>query len=256
MPPEAGRYSFGGVGISCTDMARAMDALFTWAGERAGGYFAFTCAHGIVESQRDERLRAILNGSRLTLPDGMPTVWLGRIKRCPIARVTAPDFMENVLRDPRARSLRHFFYGGSPEAIERIVARAKALVGEDAIAGAISPPMRPAGAMEEPAVVAQIAVADPHVVWVGLGLPKQEYWMAAHGPMLPRSLMMGVGAAFDWFGGVQPRAPQLVQALGMEWLHRVVSEPRRLGPRYAALVAPAARLFVRELVQRNARAVP
>ena len=248
MPLERARYSFGGVGISCTHMAAAMDSLFALAHERGGGYFAFTCAHGIVESQRDERLRAILNGSRLTLPDGMPTVWLGRLKRCPIGRVTAPDFMESVLRDPRARAIRHFFYGGSQAAIDRIVERARALVGDAAIAGAISPPMRPAGAMEDAEVVARIAAADPHVIWVGLGLPKQEYWMASHGPLLPRSLMMGVGAAFDWFGGVQPRAPRVVQALGLVWLHRVASEPRRLGPRYASLVAPALKIFARELL--------
>lgn len=248
MPREGTRYSFGGVGISCTDMPSAMDTLFSLAREHAGGYFAFTCAHGIVESQRDERLRAILNGSRLTLPDGMPTVWLGRLKGCPIARVTAPDFMESVLRDPRARSVRHFFYGASQAALDRIVERARGLVGDAAIAGAISPPMRPAGAMEDPGVIARIVAADPHVIWVGLGLPKQEYWMASHGALLPRSLMMGVGAAFDWFGGMQPRAPRVVQALGMEWLHRVASEPRRLGPRYASLVAPALRIFARELL--------
>jgi len=247
---EPGRYSFGGVGISCVDMARAVEALFSTANERSGGYFAFTCAHGIVESQRDARLRAILNGSRLTLPDGMPTVWLGRAKRCAIDRVTAPDFMETVMRDPRARSIRHYFYGGSPAALERIVARAASLVGADAIAGASSPPMRPAGAMEDAAVIADIAARDPHVIWVGLGLPKQEYWMASHGALLPRGLMMGVGAAFDWFGGVQPRAPRAVQALGLEWLHRVASEPRRLGPRYASLVAPALRIFARELMHR------
>jgi N-acetylglucosaminyldiphosphoundecaprenol N-acetyl-beta-D-mannosaminyltransferase len=246
-PPDAGRFAFGGVGISCTDMPRALDALFRIAGDGSGGYFAFTCAHGIVDSQKDERLRAILNASRMTMPDGMPTVWLGRAKGCDVRRVTAPDFFEAAMADPRARSIRHYFYGASPETIERIAARARSLVGTAAVAGWRSPPLRPAGAMEDPEVIADIAALRPHVIWVGLGLPKQEYWMANHARLLPHSLMLGVGAAFDWFAGTQPRAPRLLQSLGLEWAHRVVSEPRRLWPRYRTVVPAALRIMAREL---------
>jgi N-acetylglucosaminyldiphosphoundecaprenol N-acetyl-beta-D-mannosaminyltransferase len=250
-PPEGGRFSFGGVGISDTDMPRAVDALFRIAHEGSGGYFAFTCAHGIVDSQRDERLRAILNGSRMTMPDGMPTVWLGRLRGHGVRRVTAPDFFETVMRDPRAREIRHYFYGASPAAIERIVARARSMVGEAAIAGAMSPPMRAAGAMEDPAVIEAIAASRPHVIWVGLGLPKQEYWMANHAPLLPHSLMLGVGAAFDWFAGTQPRAPRVLQSLGLEWAHRVASEPRRLWPRYRAVVPAVMGIMAREILGKS-----
>src|SRR5689334_12808535 len=102
---DAPKYSFGGVGISCTDMKDAVDALFRTARDGSGGYYAFTCAHGIVDSQKDERLRTILNGSRYTMPDGMPTVWLGKMKGQKIARVTAPDFFETVMADPRAKTI-------------------------------------------------------------------------------------------------------------------------------------------------------
>jgi N-acetylglucosaminyldiphosphoundecaprenol N-acetyl-beta-D-mannosaminyltransferase len=248
--PDAPRLPIGGVGISCTDMPAAVDALFRIAEERSGGYFAFTCAHGIVDSQQDEKLRAILNGGRMAMPDGMPLVWVGRIKRKPIRRVTAPDFFETVMRDPRAAGIRHYFYGGSPATVERIAARVTAMLGPHAIAGFLSPPMRLAGAMEDPAVIADIAARDPHVVWVGLGLPKQEYWMANHARLLPRSLLLGVGAAFDWFAGVQPRAPRVLQAMGMEWAHRVASEPRRLWPRYRKVVPSAIRIFAREVLHR------
>ncbi|HUP30747.1 MAG TPA: WecB/TagA/CpsF family glycosyltransferase [Usitatibacter sp.] len=245
--PDASRFEFGGVGISCTDMERALDALFRIAHERSGGYFAFTCAHGIVDSQKDERLRGILNSSRMTMPDGMPTVWLGRARGCNVRRVTAPDFFEAAMRDPRAKGLRHYFYGASPEAIERIAARARELVGVEAVAGAMSPPLRAAGAMEDADVIADIARREPHLIWVGLGLPKQEYWMANHARLLPYSLMLGVGAAFDWFAGTQPRAPRVLQALGLEWAHRVASEPARLWPRYRAVVPAALRILAREL---------
>lgn len=248
--PDAPRLAIGGVGISCTDMPGAVDALFRIADERSGGYFAFTCAHGIVDSQTDEKLRDILNSGRMAMPDGMPLVWVGRLKRRPIRRVTAPDFFETVMRDPRARGIRHFFYGGSPETVQRIATRATQLVGAEAIAGFISPPMRPAGAMEEREVIEEIAATDPHVIWVGLGLPKQEYWMANHARLLPHSLMLGVGAAFDWFAGTQQRAPKVLQAMGMEWAHRVASEPKRLWPRYRKIVPSAMRIFAREVLHR------
>ena len=245
---DAPKYSFGGVGISCTDMQDATDALFRTARDGSGGYYAFTCAHGIVDSQKDERLRGILNGARYTMPDGMPTVWLGRVKGADISRVTAPDFFETVMADPRARTIRHYFYGASPKTIEKIAQRAIAMVGEQAVAGWYSPPMRAAGAMEEPEKIAEILASKPDVIWVGLGLPKQEYWMANHSPLLPNSLMLGVGAAFDWFAGVTPRAPRYVQAMGMEWVHRVLSEPKRVGPRYARLIKPGLKIFAQEVL--------
>ena len=245
---DAPKYSFGGVGISCTDMQDAMDALFRTARDGSGGYYAFTCAHGIVDSQKDERLRGILNGSRYTMPDGMPTVWLGKMKGQRISRVTAPDFFETVMADPRARTIRHYFYGASPKTIEKIAQRAIAMVGEQAVAGWYSPPMRAAGALEDAEKIAEIRASKPDVIWVGLGLPKQEYWMANHSPLLPNSLMLGVGAAFDWFAGVTPRAPKYVQAIGMEWVHRVVSEPKRVGPRYARLIKPGLKIFAQEVL--------
>lgn len=250
--PEAGRLTLGGVGISCTDMASAVDAVYDLARERTGGYVAFTCAHGIVDSQKDERLRAILNGTRMTMPDGMPLVWMGKLRKRRIERVTAPDFFETFMRDARAPLVKHYFYGAAPRTLERIVERAAALVGDAAIAGWHSPPVRAAGEPEDEALIADIAARDPHVIWVGLGLPKQEYWMANHTRLLPRSLMLGVGAAFDWFAGTQPRAPRLVQSLGLEWAHRVASEPARLWPRYSVVVPAALRIFARELVRPSA----
>jgi N-acetylglucosaminyldiphosphoundecaprenol N-acetyl-beta-D-mannosaminyltransferase len=247
---DAPRVSIGGVGISCIDMKGAVDALFRIAQERSGGYFAFTCAHGIVDSQKDEQLKSILNNGRMAMPDGMPLVWLGRLKQKAMRRVTAPDFFENVMRNPRARTIRHYFYGGSPETIERIARRATEMLGAEMVAGWMSPPMRAAGAVEDPEVIAEINARKPHVIWVGLGLPKQEYWMSNHTGQLPSSLLLGVGAAFDWFAGTQPRAPRILQAIGMEWAHRVASEPARLWPRYRKVVPSALKIFAREMLHR------
>jgi N-acetylglucosaminyldiphosphoundecaprenol N-acetyl-beta-D-mannosaminyltransferase len=185
----------------------------------------------------------------MTLPDGMPTVWMGRLRRVPVRRVTAPDFMEAAISDKRATRARHYFYGASPATVGRIAARAAAILGSAAIAGTYSPPLRPAGAPEEPAVIARIASAEPDVIWVGLGLPKQEYWMDQHRRHFPKAILVGVGAAFDWYAGDKPRAPSWVQSLGLEWLHRVAMEPRRLWPRYRTVVPLALGVMARDLLR-------
>lgn len=252
MGPGLARYGFGGVGMSCVDMPSALDAFFDYASQGRGGYIACTCTHGIVESQHNEELRRILNRSLLTLPDGMPTVWIGRLKGMPVRRVTAPDFLEAAMRDARAPTLRHYFYGAAPRTLERIVERAKRMVGAEAVVGSYSPPLRPAGAPEDTDVIDRMVSARPHVIWVGLGLPKQEYWMARYTASFPHAVMIGVGAAFDWFAGVQPRAPQWLQFLGLEWLHRVASEPKRLWPRYREVVPRALAIMGREFLARGA----
>src|SRR5256885_8587785 len=146
MQTGATRYNFGGVQMSCVDMPGALSAFFDFAAEGRGGYIACTCTHGIVDSQNNEQVRRILNESLLTLPDGMPTVWVGRMKGMPVRRVTAPDFLEAAMRDPRGRYLRHYFYGGAPSTPESILARPSPRVGAGAGVGADSPPMPPAGA--------------------------------------------------------------------------------------------------------------
>ena len=190
------RFSYGELQVSALNMPTAIETFFQLIDERNGGYVACTCTHGVIEVARDPKLRAIIDDAVLALPDGMPLVWLGRFKGAPVERVTAPDFVEQVLRDPRGRTLRHYFYGGMPDAMEKIVRRVAAQLGPQAIAGWHCPPFRAAGAMEDPAVVAEIKAAKPDVIWVGLGLPKQEYWMANHQAQFPGVLMLGVGAAF------------------------------------------------------------
>ena len=137
-----------------------------------------------------------------------------------------------------------------PEALDLIIRRATAQLGADAIAGWHCPPFRPAGALEEPAVIAQINAAKPDETSVGLGLPKQEYWMANHQAHFPGTLMLGVGAAFDFYAGTQPRAPVVLQRLGLEWLHRLALNPKRLWPRYRDVVPKALNILLVEAFAR------
>jgi N-acetylglucosaminyldiphosphoundecaprenol N-acetyl-beta-D-mannosaminyltransferase len=252
MSASAGRYRFGSVLMSCVDMRTAVDELYRLVAAREGGHVACVCTHGIVEAEKDLRLRRILNTARLALPDGMPTVWVGRAKRRPVRRVTAPDFLACALADERARGVRHYFYGGTPGTLQQILARAAERAGATAIAGGWSPPLRYAGAPESPEVLAKIDAAQPDIIWVGLGLPKQEYWMARHAERFPRTVMVGIGAAFDWFAGTQPRAPSALQGLGLEWAFRLACEPRRLWPRYRSVVPRALALMAKECMRSPA----
>jgi N-acetylglucosaminyldiphosphoundecaprenol N-acetyl-beta-D-mannosaminyltransferase len=130
------------------------------------------------------------------------------------------------------RGHRHYFYGGSPEVVERLVSRLTKRYPGLVVAGHRSPPFRPMSEEEDAADVAAINEATPDYVWVGLGMPKQEKWMASHVGKIHATALIGVGAAFDFHAGTKPRAPRWMQRSGFEWLFRLVSEPRRLAHRY------------------------
>lgn len=251
MPPaRETRFSVGGVNLSCIDRPTAVDRFFALATAHAGGYVTITDAHSIVAAQSDLRLRAIINNGRLALPDGMPGVWVGRLKGYPVSRVAGEDFLRGVFGDPRARALRHAFYGGDAESAARVVAKAEQQIGRDAIAGWHAPPFREAGALEDEAVIEKIVATTPDVIWVGLGAPKQEYWMANHGRFFPQTLLVGAGAALDFYAGLRSRAPMWMQSNGLEWLFRVLHEPQRLWPRYRRVVPAMLRIMVAEAMHR------
>jgi len=243
-------YTVGGVQISAVNCQQAIDEFFRFLSEGAGGFITATSAHGIVESQSDMRLRCIINGARMTLPDGMPILWIGRLKSVPVNRVSGTEFFDSVMHDLRASRIRHYFYGGQPESTSRVVARATELLGQGAIAGWHCPPLRAAEVLEDDSIIADIVAARPDVIWIGLSTPKQEYWMANHMTKFPRSILVGIGAAFDFFAGVQSRAPRTIQRFGFEWLFRLIQEPRRLWPRYRRVVPGMLKILIVEAIRR------
>jgi N-acetylglucosaminyldiphosphoundecaprenol N-acetyl-beta-D-mannosaminyltransferase len=242
-------FMVGGVKISAVDRRRAIEEFYRLVPEHAGGYITATSAHGIVEAQSDQHLRAIIGGAQMTLPDGMPICWIGKLKAAPVERCSGSDFFYSVVRDPRAARLRHYFYGGQEDSTSRVVARVSEVLGKDAIAGWHCPPMRAAGEPEQISVITNIAARSPDVIWVGLSTPKQEYWMANYTAYFPESLLVGIGAAFDFFAGVRSRAPRIVQQLGFEWLFRLTAEPKRLWPRYKEVVPAMLRIFLVEAIR-------
>ncbi|MCX6945243.1 MAG: WecB/TagA/CpsF family glycosyltransferase [Opitutales bacterium] len=223
------RYNVLGVGVSALTLARARDLVLGARGARRLGYVCVTPVHAVCEAGRDPAFRQILNASYLTTPDGMPLVWLGPRG---VERVYVPDLLLAVCDAGRAVGLRHYFYGGAPGVAETLRARLGARFPGLVVVGTGTPPYHPLTADETAALRAEVARLQPDIIWVGLGTPKQERFMAAHWRELDAGLLIGVGAAFDFHSGRVRQAPRWMQRSGLEWLFRLVTEPRRLGPRY------------------------
>jgi colanic acid biosynthesis glycosyl transferase WcaI len=221
------------------------------SGERLSLHFA--TAHTLVESRDDERLRSALSQG-LVQPDGMPLVWLGRADGYRVERVCGPDFMPALMQQGIGHERKHFFYGGEPGVPEALAARMTARYPGLRVAGTLSPPFRALSAEEEESIIAQINAAAPDYVWVGLGTPKQDLWLAANRSRLQASALLAVGAAFDLLAGRRRRAPRWMQRTGTEWIYRLAMEPRRLAGRYTRVNARFVRLLVEDHFKRTARA--
>jgi N-acetylglucosaminyldiphosphoundecaprenol N-acetyl-beta-D-mannosaminyltransferase len=175
----------------------------------------------------------VINQADMAAPDGMPLVWLCRFHgHRGVSRVYGPDLMLALCDHSVAGGYRHFFYGGAPGVAERLAATLKERYPGLQVAGTHAPPFRPVGAMEERSVIEAINAIDPDIIWVGLGTPKQDHWLAQHRPLLTAPVLVAVGAAFDMLSGSIPQAPRWMQRSGLEWLFRLCQEPRRLAHRY------------------------
>jgi N-acetylglucosaminyldiphosphoundecaprenol N-acetyl-beta-D-mannosaminyltransferase len=230
---QVARANILGVGVSAISMKDAVRHTDSLLLAGAEGYICVTGVHGIMEAQDDEGFRHILNASFLTTPDGMPTVWLGHWQgHRNMTRVYGPDFMREVCQLSLERGYRHFFYGGKPGVAQELAARLSARFPGLRIAGTYTPPFRPLTTLEEQSLTRQLLESEPHILWCGLSTPKQERFMAQYSGRLPVQLMIGVGAAFDIHSGNAKDAPHWMQSSGLQWLYRMVMEPRRLAGRY------------------------
>ena len=238
----SGRSNVLGVGISPLTIPLAADRVFE-AVARAGltGFVTVTGVHGVIESQRDDELRRIHNRSFLSTPDGMPMVWLARWNGFPeTERVYGPDLMLEIFRRSEESGERHYLFGGGDGVVERLADALRTKFPKTEIVGTMTPPFRPLTDAEELALVRDIGDKQPHFFWVGLSTPKQEVFMHGFLSKYPDliagsnhgMLMFGVGAAFDFHAGLVRQAPRWMQRSGLEWLFRLIMEPRRLWKRY------------------------
>ena len=227
------RINVLGVGIHAIDMADALRIMESAIRDRRKGYVCVTGVHGVMEAQRDPELRDILNQSLLTTPDGMPTVWVGRLQgHRNVRRVYGPDLMMDFCAATAAAGFRHFLYGGQLGVAEDLAARLRSRIPQLNIVGTFTPPFRPLNKDEEKDLKSLVASAKPDVIWIGLSTPKQERFMASHLDTLDAKIMVGVGAAFDIHTGRLSDAPSWVKRSGLQWLHRLCQEPGRLWKRY------------------------
>ena len=227
------RVNVLGVGVSAINMKVALEVIHGWLARQDANYVCITGVHGVMESQRDQTLRQIHNKAGLVTPDGMPLVWLGRLKGfAHMGRVYGPDLMLAVCEVSAARETRHFLFGGAEGVPQQLADNLQRRFPGLAIAGTYSPPFRPLTPEEDAQIVDMLREARADVIWVGLGTPKQEHWMAAHCNLLPGSVLIGVGAAFDFHTGRTRQAPDWMRQNGLEWFYRLMTEPRRLWRRY------------------------
>ena len=233
MKTDLQRVNVLGVGISVLNLPSALAAIATAVGARRKGYICVTGVHGVMEAQDDAGFKNILNDAFLCTPDGMPMVWAGKLDgHREMSRVYGPDLMLDVCQWSETSGAKHFFYGGAEGVAEVLAQKLQAKFPKMQIAGTYTPPFRALNADEVKKLQAQISETAPDILWVGLSTPKQEKFMAEFLPKLDVTLMVGVGAAFDFHSGRTKQAPRWMQRSGLEWLFRLGSEPRRLGKRY------------------------
>jgi N-acetylglucosaminyldiphosphoundecaprenol N-acetyl-beta-D-mannosaminyltransferase len=190
--------------------------------------------HSVMSARSDPKLAAALNGSDIATPDGVPLVWALRWTANPEQeRVYGPDLMRFALVDEDGRQWRHYLYGSTDNTLTALVDSITTIAPNAQIVGRTAPPFRPLSDDEQEQHLEAIRDSGADVVWVGLGMPKQELWMYSVQKQLPGVALIGVGAAFDFLAGNVKEAPGWMQRVGLEWLYRLLKEPRRLWRRYA-----------------------
>ena len=223
-----------GIPIAMTDYDGAMDVMDEMIARRERGYVIAAAVHAVMVGQDDPEMRDALLRSTLTVPDGMPVVWAANWlgENLP-DRVYGPELMRRYNIRCAEKGHRIWLYGGRDQSslVQLALAMRRMHPGINVVGG-YSPPFRPLTGEEEDAIVEQIDEAEPDVLWVGIGVPKQEKWMARMRDRLQVPVMCGVGAAFDFHAGRVSQAPDWMQERGLEWTYRIAQEPRRLLPRY------------------------
>ncbi|HXF85157.1 MAG TPA: WecB/TagA/CpsF family glycosyltransferase [Anaerolineales bacterium] len=221
-----------GTRVSNTHFFAACDQIMTWAREGHSRYVCVANVHMLMEAYDSSGFAKVVNGADLVIPDGMPLVWLMRLKgQRDQQRVYGPTLMLHVLEAAARARIPVGFYGGMPEVLDLLVKRMQARYEGLIVAYSFSPPFRSLSPQEDEKIVEAINQSGARILFVGLGCPKQEIWMAEHRGRV-NAVMLGVGAAFDFHAGVKPQAPAWMQAIGLEWFFRLMIEPRRLWKRY------------------------
>lgn len=222
-----------GVRVHAIDMKTALDYINQAIAAHLCTYICCTPAHAIMSCYDQPDLRQVYNHSGLSTPDGMAVVWLLRLRGLnETKRVYGPDLIHAVCEFGLANGWRHFFWGGAPGVPQQVADALSCRYPGLQVVGSESPPFRELTDEENRLLHERIRLSGAHILWVAIGSPRQERWMAENSPMLPGVTLIGVGAAFDFISGAKRQAPRWVQRVGMEWFFRWLTEPARLFRRY------------------------
>ena len=258
LPQDVRMREILGLPIAMTDYAEAMDVMDGMLARRERGYVCATAVHAVMVGQDDPEMRSALQGSTLTVPDGMPLVWAANLLGDDLRdRVYGPELMLRYCERSAENGHRVFLYGGRDQgSLAQLTLNLRLRFPGIKIVGGYSPPFRALTDDEDNAIADQINAAQPDIVWVGIGVPKQEKWMARMRDRIDAPVLAAVGAAFDFHAGRVSMAPEWMQNRGLEWTYRIAQEPRRLLPRYLIhnprFVAKVALQLVRERFSRDA----
>jgi N-acetylglucosaminyldiphosphoundecaprenol N-acetyl-beta-D-mannosaminyltransferase len=245
-----------GMRVDATSYQHATAEILRWGGLGESGYVCIATVNNVIEAYDDPAYRQVMDGADLVTPDGVPLVWALRLLGVDGAtRVYGPDLTPILCERAAALGVPVGFYGGAPEVLEAMAANLLRRHPALQVAYLHSPPFRPLTPDEEARVVADINRSGARILFVGLGAPKQERWMAEHKDAVA-AVMIGVGAAFDFLAGRKRQAPAILQRLGLEWLFRLLNEPRRLWRRYLYRNPRFMALFVLQLTGWGRADVP
>jgi N-acetylglucosaminyldiphosphoundecaprenol N-acetyl-beta-D-mannosaminyltransferase len=239
-----------GVPLGLTDYERTLDWMDGTIATGHRGYICVCNVHTVMASAEDPELRRALLGSSINVPDGQPLVWALNLLGHPLGdRVYGPELMSRSCERSARTGQRLYLYGGRNQgALVQLALNLRQRYPGVKIVGGYSPPHRPLSADERRAVIKEINGSRADVAWIGIGVPKQEKWMAQMREELETPVLVGVGAAFDFHAGLVPQAPARVQDFGLEWAYRLAHEPRRLWRRYTRYNPRFVRAFARQLV--------
>lgn len=225
-----------GVPVSVIDMPLAVRTITGWARARRTSMICVRDVHGIMCAQEQPELRAAHERASMITPDGAPLTIISRFFRAHgTGRVPGPSLMEEMFAATQNTGIRHYLYGGKEGVAEQVAANFARKYPGSAVCGLACPPFGAVAPDLDARLTDAIRAAGPHIVWVGMSTPKQDIWMNDHLDRLPGMVLIGVGAAFDFHSGAVKRAPRFMQVLALEWLHRLLSEPRRLWRRYLVM---------------------
>ena len=252
LPPK---MEIAGVPISLTSYDEVVDVVGRGRTDRAL-VVAVCNVHSVMSARRDAALHAAISRADIATTDGMPLVWILRLTCRPgQSRVYGPDLMKLALRRGVDRGWRHYLYGTTPSTLDRLRSAIERFASGAVIVGQMAPPFRDLSPAETDTVVSTLRSSGADIIWVGLGMPRQEKWMHEIAPRLPGKTLVGVGAAFDLLSGTVPQAPAILQRLGLEWAFRLWQEPRRLWRRYVLNNPLYVLLAVKQFIRYRLRVV-